>query len=79
MCVAAQSVSQGRVKATEPRIYRFRGGWAVIGEGLATFGASKEEALRQFRYHAPAAPTPVEEVEEPVLAPKRHDEIIAPK
>ena len=45
----------------EPRIHHFQGGWAVTGDGFATFSASKEEALRRFRQHVPL--TPAEEVD----------------
>jgi hypothetical protein len=48
----------------EPRIHRFRGGWAASGGGFATFAATKEEALRQFRLHAPEAPGCAEDDED---------------
>ena len=37
----------------EPQIHRFRGGWVVFRDGLATFAATREEALRYFRQLEP--------------------------
>ena len=39
----------------EPRVYRFAGGWAVSGNGFATFAATEEEARRHYRQMAPTS------------------------
>jgi len=41
----------------EARVHQFRGGWAVTGDGFATFAATKEDAIRQFRQHMAAIPS----------------------
>ena len=44
----------------EPRVHRFPGGWAASSDCFATFAATREEAIRQFRMHAPESAGPAE-------------------